>query len=129
MNIESGIKYTVNTVVTDNDTAIKIGSGLLNVYATPTMIALMERTAKESVNSYLENGFTTVGIEVNIRHTRASKVGASIKCMVCLDKVEGKKLYFTVEAFEKKGSVCLKIGEGTHVRYIVNSEEFMKKLD
>lgn len=123
-NLKEGITSTMEMHVTDNNTAKKLGSGNLDVFATPAMIALMENTSKNSVDLHLPTGYTTVGIEINVKHIKASPVGAKIRCEASLKEVKGKKLVFYVEAWDESG----KIGEGTHTRYIVNSEDFMKKI-
>ncbi|MBU5592088.1 thioesterase family protein [Clostridium sp. MSJ-4] len=95
----------------------------MEVYATPAMIALMESVSKDSVKNYIEEGYTTVGIEINVKHIKASAIGSIVKGQCLLERVEGKRLYFKVEAFDEKG----KIGEGTHIRYIVNEKEFLDR--
>ncbi|MBV7276383.1 thioesterase family protein [Clostridiaceae bacterium UIB06] len=123
-NVKEGITSTIETCVTENDTARKLGSGNLDVFSTPMMIALMENTSKSCVDLHLPYGYTTVGIEVNVKHLKASVVGMKIRCEALLTKVEGKRLFFNVQAWDEAG----KIGEGTHARYIVNSEDFMKRV-
>lgn len=123
-NVKEGITSTIETCVTENDTARKIGSGNLDVFSTPAMIALMENTSKSCVDLHLPYGYTTVGIEVSIKHLKASPVGMKVRCEALLTRVEGKRLFFSVEAWDEHG----KIGEGIHTRYIVNSDDFMKKL-
>jgi predicted thioesterase len=113
-------EITVNTC----DTASSYGSGNLDVYATPAMTALMENAAMNCVIQELPDGFTTVGIEINVRHLRATPVGVKVRAEAILDKSEGKKLIFKVTAYDDMG----KIGEGIHIRYIVNSGEFLKKI-
>ncbi|NMM64487.1 thioesterase family protein [Clostridium sp. P21] len=123
-NVIKGMSSTREIYVTDNDIASKLGSGNIDVFATPAMAALMENTAKSCVDLHLPCGYTTVGIEINIKHIKASTVGMKIRCEACLIEVDRKRLVFSVEAWDEKG----KIGEGTHTRYIVNSEEFMEKI-
>ncbi|MFL0269567.1 thioesterase family protein [Candidatus Clostridium radicumherbarum] len=124
LKFEAGQKHEIQAVVDINDTARFYGSGNLEVFATPAMIALMEGAAKESVEKVLPDGYTTVGIEVSIKHIKATGIGIKVRIEALLEKIEGKRLYFKVEAYDENG----KIGEGTHVRYIVNSEDFMKRL-
>lgn len=123
-NVREGMASTREIYVTENDVASKLGSGNIDVFSTPSMIALMENTSKSCVDLHLPFGYTTVGIEVNVKHIKASPIGMKIRCEASLVKVDKKKLVFSVEAWDEKG----KIGEGNHTRYIVNSEEFMKKV-
>lgn len=123
INLKEGTLFVKELIVTENETAIKMGSGDLEVYATPAMIALMENAAKTLVIDELPNGYTTVGIEMNVKHIKSSPIGANIQCKATLTKVDNKKLFFDVEAKDDEGT----IGKGSHVRYIVNAEDFMKK--
>ncbi|WP_160687072.1 thioesterase family protein [Clostridium sp. C2-6-12] len=123
-NFKEGISIVKEAIVTENDTALKMGSGDLEVYATPAMIALMENTAKSLVIDELPIGYTTVGIEMNVKHIKASPIGANIKCNAVLIKAEGKKLFFNVEANDDHGT----IGNGSHIRYVVNSDDFIKRI-
>lgn len=111
-------------VVTKELTAARYGSGLVEVYATPAMIALMEKTCQESVQDQLETGQLTVGTLVNVRHLKATPVGMMVECESELLDIEGRKLVFRVSARDEKGI----IGEGMHERYIVIEKDFMKKL-
>ncbi|MDR3596704.1 thioesterase family protein [Clostridium sp.] len=121
--LKEGTSFVKELKVTENETAIKMGSGDLEVYATPAMIALMENAAKSLVIDELPKGYTTVGIEMNVQHIKSSPVGANIKCKATLIKADRKKLFFDVEASDDNGP----IGKGSHIRYIVNSLDFMKK--
>ena len=121
-NLKEGTSTVKESKVTENETAIKMGSGDLEVYATPAMIAVMENAAKSMIIDELPNGYTTVGIEMNVKHIKSSPIGANIKCKATLLKVDGKKLFFDVEASDDKGT----IGTGSHIRYIVNANNFME---
>jgi fluoroacetyl-CoA thioesterase len=123
-NLKEGLNYHTEITVGSNLTATFHGSGNLDVYATPAMIALMENTAMTCVQPGLPEGYSTVGIEVNIKHSKATPVGMKVRAEAILEKIDRNKLYFKVEAYDEKG----KIGEGSHVRYIVNAEEFMKRI-
>lgn len=123
--IKEGIKGTGEVVVTEALTAKIMGSGELDVYATPAMIALMEKTAYQSVSPELENGKGTVGTLMNVQHLAASPIGMKIFCETELIKVDGRRLVFSVSASDEKGL----IGKGIHERFIVNNVKFQSKAD
>lgn len=123
--LTSGIKGTLESVVTEERTAKAMGSGELAVYATPAMIALMEETAYKSVSPELEEGAGSVGTLMNVKHVAASPVGMKITCQSELVEVDGRRLVFKVEAFDEKGL----IGEGNHERFIIQNEKFQRKAD
>jgi predicted thioesterase len=123
LDIEEGISHIVEKTVTEKDLASKAGSGLVDVYATPAMIALMEETSHKCVGIHLPEGYITVGIEIHVRHLKPTPPGMKVRCESVFKKADGRKLFFEVEARDEKG----KIGTGTHTRYIVNKEEFTKK--
>lgn len=124
-NFKEGISIIKELTVTKDETAIEMGSGDLEVYATPAMIALMENAAKDLIINELPKDFTTVGIEMNVQHLKSSPIGAHITCNATLVRIDKKKLFFEVEAKDDNGL----IGKGTHIRYIVNSIDFMKKTN
>ena len=122
--LEKGIKGYGEQVVENKDTAKAYGSGLVDVYATPAMIGLMENTAHLSVKDLLPEGSISVGTLVNIEHLRATPLGETVRCETVLEVVDGRKLRFSVAAYDSKGM----IGKGTHERFVVNVEKFMSKL-
>lgn len=122
--LETGIKCIKEEVVTEELTAEQVGSGGLAVYATPAMIRLMEHAAWLSVEEHMDEGFTTVGTRMDVKHISASPLGAHIKAETELVEIDGRRLVFKVAAFDDKGL----IGEGVHERFIVNTEKFLGKL-
>ncbi|MFA8300312.1 MAG: thioesterase family protein [Hyphomicrobiales bacterium] len=124
LNVESGIKGIEEKEVLKTDTAAAYGSGLIEVFATPAMIALMEMTCCQSVQKHLPEGLTTVGTEVKIKHTKATPLGMKVKCESELTEVDGKRLEFSVKAYDEQGL----IGEGTHQRFIINEKKFMERI-
>jgi len=123
-NIEPGITHCEEKTVTFNDTAAYYGSGMVEVFATPAMIALMEHTAMKAVLGYLPEGYKTVGTEVCVKHFKATPMNKVVRCEARLEKKDGQKLFYTVLAFDNEGP----IGSGTHSRYIINTKEFMEGL-
>ena len=99
--METGIRGRIETVVTQKESAKTLGSGLLDVYATPAMIALMEGCASQSVAPYLDEGFGTVGTAVNIRHLAATPIGMKVYCESILTEVDGRRLLFNVKAYDE----------------------------
>lgn len=123
--LEAGIKGTGFVEVVRENTAAAVGSGMLEVFATPMMIALMEKTACESVAPYLEEGSGTVGTELNVKHVAATPIGMQVTCETELVEVDGRRLVFHVKASDEAGL----IGEGTHERFIINNEKFQSKAN
>jgi len=119
-----GLRHCETLVVEHKDTAAVYGSGALEVFATPAMIALMEKTCLMSVCDKIGEGNTTVGIAINIKHLKASPVGATIRCEAELTEVDRRRLVFKVQCFEGENL----IGEGIHERFVVESTKFMAKL-
>ena len=119
-----GMTFTSETIVTLSNCAVTRGSGDLEVFATPAMVALMENAAMNAVAPALPQGSTTAGAEMNTTHIKPSAIGARVQATATLIAVEGRKLTFAVEAADEAGT----IGRGTHVRFIVDKERFMAKL-
>ena len=122
--IEKGLQHTSEELVSISNVAKTVGSGDLEVYATPAMAALMENAAMQAVAKELPEGATTVGSLLQISHDRPSAIGEKVQATAILQEVEGRKLTFTVAATDSKGT----IGAGKHVRYIVDIERFLSKI-
>jgi fluoroacetyl-CoA thioesterase len=123
--IEPGISGEVRIKVDEKETAIVYESGSVRVFATPAMIRLMEKAALSSVAPYLEEGFTTVGTRIDVKHLAATPVGMEVVISSRLIEIEGKRLLFAVEARDQVDM----IGKGTHERFIVKTDSFIKRTE
>lgn len=124
MSLQAGLKGEAFTTVTEKNTAVAVGSGLLPVFATPSMCALMEKAACAAVATALQDGEGSVGISLNITHSRATALNDTVTATAVLTEISGRKLTFTVTAEDSRGI----IGQGSHERFIINNEKFMAKL-
>jgi len=124
LEMKIGTEKELEIIVTPKDTAKTYGSGLVEVFATPAMVALMEKTALLLVAPYLEEGKNTVGTEINIKHIKATPLGKRVQSYAKLVEVNGPKLLFEVEVYDEDGL----IGSGTHKRYIIDEAAFMEGL-
>ena len=122
--LEVGMKYEIDRVVTENDTAAKAASGSVEVLATPVMIAWMEEASLRLAQKELEEGFTTVGTEVNIKHLKGTLVGKTVKVLSTLKEIDRKRLVFDVEVIEDGVAV----GTGSNTRFIIDTAKFYEKL-
>ena len=123
--LEPGLKGRQETVVTEDLLARNIGSGLVKVYATAMMIALIEKAAVYSVEPYLEEGQGTVGTHVNVSHCSATPLGMKVWAETELIEIDRRKLVFKVAAYDERGL----IGERLHERFIIDNERFQAKAD
>ncbi|MBE6086291.1 thioesterase family protein [Selenomonas ruminantium] len=121
--VQVGLKNTVSEEVTEEKTARAMGSGSLPVYATPAMTCLMEKAATEAVEALVPEGWTTVGISLHVAHTAATPVGLTVRAEAEVTAVEGRKIIFTVRAYDDQGE----IGVGSHERFAVAKEKFLAK--
>lgn len=124
MELKKGLSSQSSVTVSAGNTAAVMGSGDLDVFATPAMVALMENAAMKAVADALTEGSTTVGAEMNVTHIKPSGLGAEIVATAVLTGVEGRKLTFNVGARDAEGM----IGEGIHIRYAVDRRRFMEKV-
>ena len=122
--VEIGIKGRQELVVSKELTAKHIGSGTVLVFATPMMIALMEKTSQKSVKPYLEAGQETVGTHVDVSHDSAVPVGRKVWCESEVVDVDRRKITFKVAVYDDNGIV----GQGTHERFIIDVKKFSEKL-
>lgn len=123
-NIPVGISYSVDEEVTLDNSASAVGSGLLEVYSTPAMIALMEKTSFLCVEEYLDSNESTVGGAVNIRHLKPTAIGKWVKCISKVVNVNRSKIDFEVEVMED----AVLIGKGTHTRFVIDKKDFLKLI-
>ncbi|HHT50836.1 MAG TPA: thioesterase family protein [Eubacteriaceae bacterium] len=115
----------VETIVSEKNTAMAFASGGVEVFATPMMIGMMEKASLSAVDSFLPEGYATVGTQVNVSHISATPLGMKVWAKAELIKFKGKALTFKVEAFDE----VEKIGEGTHDRFIISLEKFIEKTN
>ena len=123
--LQTGIKGRLELTVTKDKCAGALGSGELDVFATPAMIALIEETAWRSVVSELAPGEGTVGTALDVRHLAATPLGLQVRCETELTLVDRRRLVFEVKVYDPFGLV----GEGTHERFVIQYEKFMKKVN
>lgn len=124
-NIPVGLRGKTELVVSPDQTASRYGSGLVEVFATPAMVAMMENTALMSISDYLPEHLTSVGASINIRHLKATPVGRTLHCESRVIEVHGRKIIFDVSVWEGETIA----GHGTHVRYIVDKQQFMSQFE
>lgn len=125
MELTVGMQYKLETTVTENNTALAVGSSDLPVFATPMMLALMEGAAAQCVKDCVGEGNTTVGTRIESTHDAATPVGMKVYAVATVTQIDRRRIDFSVEAFDE----CGKIGAGTHSRFIVNAEKFMAKTN
>lgn len=121
--IQTGLTCKKKITVTPEMTAAAMGSGALEVLATPSMITLMEGTAQEAVQNLLEDGQGTVGTRIDVRHLAATPVGMEVTCTAEVTEVDRRRIVFTVRAKDEKEV----IGEGIHERFVIDNEKFFAK--
>lgn len=123
--LETGIRGTKTVAVSEANTAKTMGSGTLDVFATPALIALMEETCWRSVADELDEGCGSVGTLLEVKHTAPTPVGMEVTCESELTQVDGRRLVFDVRAYDAGGMV----GEGRHERFVIQNEKFQAKAD
>ncbi len=121
--LRQGLLGKEQAIVSHSNSAAAVGSGSLEVFSTPSMIALMESAAASSVKGHLEPGKTTVGVSIEAKHISATPLGMMVFCESELLEVDGKRLVFKITAFDKHGE----IGSARHERMIVDAKRFMER--
>ncbi len=115
----------LSCTVSEQNTAAAAGSGLMPVFATPQLVALMEGAACEALKGILPEGNTSVGTRIDVQHTSATPIGMRVWAKATLTAVDGRRYSFAIEAFDDAGSV----GMATHERVAIDPERFMKKVE
>jgi predicted thioesterase len=123
IKLQAGIKGYSSGIVTEQNTALAMRSGEIEVYATPAMIALMEEAAVKCLKEYLPADKTSVGVKMNVAHISATPLNNQVRAEATLVLVDARRLSFELVASDETG----KIGEGTHERVLVDREKFMSK--
>lgn len=123
MELRVGMTHTLTLTVTREHTAAAVGSGLVEVFATPMMVALMENTAAQAIQEGLDPNQASVGTALNITHTAATPVGMEVRATATVTEVDRSRVEFEVAAWDEAGE----IGGGTHTRFVVDREKFMRR--
>ena len=123
MSLTIGLTGRAETTVVQENTAAAVGSGLLPVFATPLMVALMENAAVNALIGHLDEGEGSVGTHMDISHDSATPIGLKVWAKAQLTAVDGRALTFSVTAYDEAGP----IGKGVHQRFIIQNEKFMGK--
>lgn len=120
-----GIKGCAEDTVSEKNVASRIGSGVVEVFATPCLIGLMEEAAQTSVAPFLDEGMTTVGTKLNVSHDAATPIGMKVRAESELTEIDGRRLVFSVKAYDD----CGLVGQGEHERFIIKLDRFMEKVN
>jgi fluoroacetyl-CoA thioesterase len=123
--LRPGLSAEVEITVSENETAMHLGSGLVPVYATPALVALMEHAAVRALEGHLAPGYSSVGGQIDLRHLAATPIGMRVRAHAELTEALGRKLVFRVHAWDE----VEQIGEASHVRFIIAEEAFMTKVN
>ena len=124
LGLKLGLSGEATQIVTEQETAAKLGSGLVDAYSTPSLVSLMENASVAAIEGFMSDGQTTVGVEVSVRHLAPTPVGMHVKALAVLEGIRGNRLKFKVEAWDEKE----RIGEGLHTRVIIDIPRFSRRL-
>jgi len=125
MTLITGLTGEASVTVDQSNTAAALGSGLVPVFGTPALIALLELAAVHAVADALPPGSTSVGTHLDVRHLAATPIGMTVCAQATLTAIDGRRLIFAVEAFDK----VEKVGEGNHTRVIVDAQKFVQRAE
>lgn len=125
MPLQTGLTATVELLVTDDDTALALGSGTVPVLATPRVVRLCEQATVEALRGELEDGSTSVGQRVQLDHLMPTKVGMTVAAEATLEKITGRRLVFTVSVSDPRGLIAA----GKVTRVVVDVERFLEKTN
>lgn len=125
MDLKPGLEGSAELIVSDGDTALALGSGSVPVFATPRLVALMERAACAAIDPALGEGQTSVGVWIEIEHLAATPLGMKVTARATLEKIEGRTLHFALSAGDKHET----IGRGKHRRVLIDPARFMVKAE
>jgi fluoroacetyl-CoA thioesterase len=124
-SLQPGLNAEIKITVSEADTAANMGSGSIPVYATPALVALMERAAAHALEGHLPAGYTTVGGQIDVRHLAATPVEMQVRAHAELIEVQGRKLSFRIQAWDE----VEQIGEASHIRLLIDEKAFMTKVN
>lgn len=122
--LQAGMRREDHFAVQDEHSATHVGSGSARVLATPWMIAFMERTARDLLADVLPEGYSSVGVHVDVRHVAPSPIGSQVHTLVEVVAIQGLKIDFTVRAWDEQEL----IGEGSHRRVVIEEARFLRRV-
>ena len=122
--LKQGLIGNAHTQVDRSNVADEIGSGDVEVFSTPAMVALMEAASIQCIKPYLHDNETSVGVRIDVSHLAATPMGMTVRAEAVLENVDGRRLFFRVAAYDEKE----KIGEGAHERVIVQRDRFLARV-
>ena len=125
MDIPVGAKGNAEMTVTPDKTAAAVGSGSLEVFATPWMIAMMELAACQALAPYYDEGQSSVGTKLEITHDAPTPPGMKVCAEAEVTEVDRRRIVFAVKAWDETGV----IGKGKHERFLINTEKFLAKTE
>lgn len=123
--MRENIKGKLTDTINDNQSALNMGSGTLEVFSTPSLVAFVEKTCWKSIDEFLDEDKTTVGTKMNIEHLKATPIGFRVTCKSNLIEVDGSKLVFEFEVYDELEL----ISKGLHERFIVDKTNFQDRVD